>query len=140
MHSLGLVPLILGGVGAAAFTAALGLWVLGRRKSPEQLERERRRRLSAIGRITDGTVVEIEEVSSNGSTPRQLVIYSYDVAGVSYDAAQDVSYLREHLDLRSCRIGAAASVKYDPLNPGNSIVVAEDWSGLRQEALQPQRT
>ncbi len=26
--------------------------------------------------------------------------------------------------------GQIASVKYDPANPGNSILVAEDWSGL----------
>jgi hypothetical protein len=26
---------------------------------------------------------------------------------------------------------SAMSVKYDPRNPANSIVVAEEWSGLR---------
>lgn len=115
---------------AAAGAVALGWWMLGRRKTPEQLERERRLRISSMGRIVDGTVIDVSEMASDGSAV-QLLIYSYDVAGVSYQAAQDVTHLRQWVDLHTCRIGLPASVKYDPQNPGNSIVVAEDWTGLR---------
>jgi hypothetical protein len=50
---------------------------------------------------------------------------------VSYEASQDVTHLRHMVDLHTCRVGLPASIKYDPTNPGNSIVVAETWSGLR---------
>jgi hypothetical protein len=64
--------------------------------------------------------------------PSTLLIYQYDVAGVSYEASQDVTYLRQLINLHSCRLGLPTSVRYDPQNPGNSIVVSERWMGLRQ--------
>jgi hypothetical protein len=43
-----------------------------------------------------------------------------------------VTYLRQWINLHSCRLGLPTSVKYDPHNPGNSLVVSESWMGLRQ--------
>ncbi len=111
---------------------ALAWWMLGRRKPPEEIERRRRTFLNENGRITDGTIFDVQEISPNGHGTVQLLIYSYDVSGVSYEASQDVTHLRQYLDLHTCKLGLPASVKYDPHNPGNSIVVAEGWSGLRQ--------
>ncbi len=124
-----------------AFAALAGLALLGtgvlvarlRRKTPEQLERERRLRISEIGRITDGTVIDVNEMEVNGSDEIQLLLYRYDVAGVSYEASQDVTSLRHRVDLHSCRAGLMTSIKYDPANPGNSIVIAENWTGLRHK-------
>jgi hypothetical protein len=99
-----------------------------RRKTPEQREQERRLQILNSGRITDGTVLD-----TNESDEAQLVIYTYDVSGVTYEASQDVTLLRHVVDLHACRIGLPASVKYDPQNPGNSIVVAEGWTGLRRK-------
>jgi hypothetical protein len=130
MSSLRLYPLVFGG-GAAAIVLGAVYWARGRRKSPEQRELERRIRLSTSGRITDGTVLDVREYANNDQAAVQLVIYSYDVAGVSYECSQDVTHLGQFLDLHSCRIGLPASIKYDPHNPGNSIVIAEGWSGLR---------
>jgi len=118
-------------VTAAGALWAAGAWAKSRRKSPDQLEQERRTRISEIGRITDGTVIDVNEMQSNGVGERQLLIYHYDVAGVSYEASQDVSCLRHLVDLHSCRTGLMTSIKYDPGNPGNSIVIAENWTGLR---------
>ena len=59
-------------------------------------------------------------------------IYQYDVAGVSYEASQDVTYLRQLINLHSCRLGLPTSVRFDPQIPGNSLVVSERWIGLRQ--------
>jgi len=73
---------------------------------------------------------EVPATRPNGF-PAQLVVYRYEVAGVSYEASQDVTSLRHYVDLHTCRIGLPASVKYDPGNPANSIVIAEAWSGLR---------
>jgi hypothetical protein len=106
-------------------------WARSRRKTPDQKERERRMRISEMGRITDGTVIDVNEMEMNGSGELQLLIYHYDVAGVSYEASQDVSSLRHMVDLHSCRSGLMTSIKYDPGNPGNSIVISENWTGLR---------
>jgi hypothetical protein len=117
---------------AFAIVAASSMLVLGgRKKTPEQREILRRQRISTHGRITDGTVLDVRELDSGNGHSLQLVIYSYDVAGVQYECSQDVTHLRQFLDLHSCRIGVATSVKYDPRSPGNSIVVAETWCGLR---------
>ncbi|HKD78362.1 MAG TPA: hypothetical protein VKH81_01645 [Candidatus Angelobacter sp.] len=105
-------------------------WARKHRKTPDQREHERRMHISEIGRITDGTVIDVNEMQTNADE-LQLLIYHYDVAGVSYEASQDVSTLRHMVDLHSCRSGLMTSIKYDPSNPGNSIVIAENWSGLR---------
>jgi hypothetical protein len=102
-------------------------------KTAEDLERERRAWLDRVGRITDGTVIDVQEMTTEGKNrPCTLLIYQYDVAGVSYEASQDVTYLRQWINLHSCRLGLPTSVRYDPQNPGNSIVLSERWMGLRQ--------
>ncbi len=118
--------------GAAAGGWGLGYFIRSRRKSPEERERLRRLRLSQRGRITDGTVLDVQEMTANGSGSHQIVIYRYEVGGVAYEASQDVTSLRHHIDIHSCKLGLPASVRYDPQNPGDSIVVAEGWKGLRE--------
>jgi hypothetical protein len=117
--------------GAVVITASV-LWSWLHRKTPQQRERERRLRISEIGRITDGAVIDVKEMRLKGLGEIQLLVYSYDVAGVGYEASQDVTTLRHRVDLHSCRSGLMTSIKYDPANPGNSIVIAENWIGLRQ--------
>jgi|SRR5579864_8520106 len=118
-------------IAAAGVCLAVTAWARRRRKTPEQRERERRIRISEVGRITDGTVTDVSELELSDMGELQLLIYQYDVAGVSYEASQDVTHLRHLVDLHTCRLGLPASIKYDPSNPGNSIVVAENWTGLR---------
>ena len=127
--SLRLYPFI--AIAALAVLGSAVAWARSRRKTPDQLERERRMRISESGRITDGTVTDVSEVSLNESGEMQLLIYQYDVSGVTYEASQDVTSLRHMVDLHSCRSGLMTSIKYDPSNPGNSIVIAENWTGLR---------
>jgi hypothetical protein len=120
---------------AAGSAIAVGTYVAMRRKpkTPAELERERRTWLDNIGRITDGTVIDVNELQpNNGHHAAVMLIYKYDVAGVSYECSQDVTYLRQWINLHSCRLGLPTSVKYDPHNPGNSLVVSESWMGLRQ--------
>jgi hypothetical protein len=106
--------------------------LLGRRKkTPEQFETLRRQRINTLGRITDGTVLDVQELDSDNGHSLQIVRYRYNVAGVQYECAQDVTPLRQSVDLHSRRIGVHTSVKYDPHQPGNSIVLAETWCGLR---------
>jgi hypothetical protein len=130
MNSVSVYSLV--AVGSAV---VIGGYALLRRKSkgPAELERERRILLDGIGRITDGTVIDVQEMApADGHHAAVLLIYKYDVAGVSYECSQDVTYLRQWINLHSCRLGLPTSVKYDPHNPGNSLVVSENWMGLRQ--------
>ena len=101
-------------------------------KRPEEIEQARRAWLDQVGRITDGTVIDVQELPQSDHKSSTLLIFQYDVAGVSYEASQDVTYLRQLINLHSCRLGLPTSVRYDPQNPGNSIVVSERWMGLRQ--------
>jgi hypothetical protein len=129
MNPFGLYSLVVAGSGAL-----FGLYLVFRRKpkTPDDVERDRRQWLDSIGRITDGTVIDVQEGRSTANKPTTMLIYQYDVAGVSYEASQDVTYLRPRINLQSCRLGLPTSVRYDPQNPGNSLVVSERWIGLRQ--------
>jgi len=128
-----MIPLRLYSLILVVSGVVLAIYLLLRRKhkTADDLERERRQWLDQIGRITDGTVIDVQEMDS-GQKPATLLIYQYDIAGVSYEASQDVTYLRQWINLHSCRLGLPTSVRYDPHNPGNSIVVSEKWMGLRQ--------
>ena len=121
--------LVVGGIGLA-----IAAYSFARRKptSPVEVERGRREWLDQVGRITDGTVIDVQEITPNGHHAATMLIFKYDVAGVSYEASQDVTYLRQWINLHSCRLGLHTSVKYDPHNPGNSMVISESWVGLRQ--------
>ncbi|MGH9511623.1 MAG: DUF3592 domain-containing protein [Terriglobales bacterium] len=101
-------------------------------KTANELEIKRREWLDQVGRITDGTVIDVQEQKATEPSSSTFLIFQYDVAGVSYEASQDVTYLRQRINLHSCRLGVPTSVRYDPHNPGNSIVVSERWMGLRQ--------
>ena len=119
---------------------AAGLAVYGltrrKKKSADDIEQERRQLLGRVGRITDGNVLDVQESYTevgDGKEPlfHELLIYQYEIAGVEYHCSQDVTRLRQWIDLHSCRLGLLTSVKYDPLNPGNSMVISEQWNGLR---------
>jgi len=132
---VGMDALRLYGLVTAGAVALLGAYVLLRRKpkTAEDLERERRAWLENAGRITDGVVIDVQELPAAAKRRGAvMLIYKYDVAGVSYECSQDVTYLRHWINLHSCRLGLHTSVKYDPQNPGNSLVVSENWMGLRQ--------
>jgi hypothetical protein len=129
-----MLPLRLYSLVLGLLAVALAAYALLRRKpkAADDLERERRNWLNAVGRITDGTVIDVQEINTNPNRSSTMLIYQYDVAGVSYEASQDVTYLRQWINLHSCRLGLPTSVKYDARNPGNSMVIGEGWMGLRQ--------
>jgi hypothetical protein len=108
-------------------------FVRSKPKTADDIERERRLWLEKVGRITDGTVIDVQETQQSPQHRSAiLLVYQYDIAGVSYECSQDVTYLRPMINLHSCRLGLPTSVRYDPQNPGNSMVVSENWMGLRQ--------
>lgn len=138
--------LALAGIGVAA-VAMIGYAFFKPGVDPEEAERRRRLHLNQIGRIAEGQVVELveqpplPETSRRGlfgskSRPlvprnRHLVSYSYLISGVTYHTAQDITGLESQVRLERLVAGQPASIKYDPSNPVDSILVADDWSGLR---------
>ena len=135
--------------------AAIGIIVWLRRKpiDTSEIERQRRAYLNKVGRIVEGQILEISEnplpaddakhhrttaktsdaklapaPPTNGT--QRLIYYTYSISGVTYETAQDVTGLEERLPLKRAAVGQTASVKYDPSNPSNSILLADDWSGL----------
>ncbi len=104
-----------------------------RRKDPAELERLRRLDINKRGRIGAGRIVDFVEPQTAGAKSA-LVSYSYEVAGVTYEAAQDVAALPEIAASARFLAGQTASVKFDPKRPANSIIACEEWSGLGTRA------
>lgn len=125
-------PRVAGGVAAGIVVVAGAAWLIirARRPSPEELERRRREKLSASGRITDGYILDARTLDGQESIAPspEVLVYSYRLAGVTYNCAQDVSRLPEQV--KGFRLDQPVQVRYDPRNPGNSVLVSETWSGL----------
>jgi hypothetical protein len=122
-----------------------------RRPDADEIERRRRAHVNHVGRIAEGRVTELAEVAPSAAPNgrfgmfrgaekhsanlagrnRKLLWYTYSISGVTYETAQDITGL-EHRATGGGQLlsGQLASVKYDPANPSNSILVSEDWSGL----------
>ena len=117
-----------------AAAALAGVWAYtalrrGRRKSPDEIERLRRVEVNACGRIVPGRIVELATPVPDGPAG-PVLLYDYEVAGVTYEAAQDLSPLPEIAAAAPFLLGQTASVKYDPKQPSNSILACETWSGI----------
>jgi hypothetical protein len=120
------------GPAAAALVIVVGVitYLLMRKKeSADEAERRRRDALLQSGRIIDGMVLDITDIDSPAG-PRRHVFYRYDIAGVGYECSQDVTALTSKMEGATSTPGMPASVRYDPHNPSNSIVIAETWTGL----------
>ncbi|MFY9527377.1 MAG: hypothetical protein WBC04_18570 [Candidatus Acidiferrales bacterium] len=136
---------------AAAAVLAIGAafyWLRQRPEDSVEIERQRRVYLNRVGRIVEGQILEIVEharepqavkssrfFGSRSAVHRpngalKLLYYTYSISGVTYETAQDITGLEERALLGHGVVGQSASVKYDPSNPSNSILLADDWSGL----------
>jgi hypothetical protein len=126
-------PFILMGAAAMVLTGALMMLLVARRrrKTPEELERLRRLAINRTGRVTYGQIVDWLEPPP-GKKGARLVVFKYEVGGVKYDAAQDISALPTVVVQIRESIGQQARLKYDVDQPGNSIIACEEWSGLLQ--------
>lgn len=114
--------LVIGAVSVPVLT--LGAVVIMRlRRKPKDKEQRRRLEVNLNGRLGDATILEITDDS---------ILYEYSVRGMTYTASQDISKLRELIPPdRDRLIGRPASLKYASQNPANSILLCEQWSGLR---------
>ena len=140
----------LAGIAVLAIVAII-FWLRRTPKNPNDVERERRAYLNRVGRIVEGQILEIVDHAPGdfaASTPKssglfqknpaaasphrvqKLLHYTYSISGVTYETAQDITGLDLRAHLSRLAAGQTASVKYDPSNPSNSILLADDWSGL----------
>ena len=103
-----------------------GVRVFFKRKPvPEELERRRRLHIHQRGKMGDGEILDVDPAAAS-------IAYSYSVAGVVYTAAQDAVALQSMLPDDPMTMIGPVSIKFDPHNPANSIILCEEWSGLRQ--------
>lgn len=117
------------GVCAVVAGGAYLIWLRFRaRIPPEELERRRREAIHARGKIGDAEIIDVEGA---------IITYAYSVGGVEYTVAQDAGALEPLLPEDRMRMVGPASVRYDPKNPPNSIVLCEHWSGLRLRGISP---
>ncbi len=128
---------IAGGVAALAIVGGAVAWImLRKRPSEEELERMRRRLLVQTGRIVDGMLLDICEIDAPDGRPLTMLLFSYRIGGVDYECSQDITSLGALVDVAQIRVGFPCSVRYQPGNPQNSIVISEGWSGLRASLPQ----
>lgn len=112
---------------AAIGLIALAIWIALRvRSTPEKRERKRRLTVHRQGRLGDAIISEATETT---------LYYFYTVRGVQYTASQDVSTLLKYLPVEPHRLIGVSGLKYSSKNPANSILVCEEWSGLRAPAV-----
>jgi hypothetical protein len=126
--------------GVAALVALTGLallLVLRKRPTAEELERTRCQFLVQSGRLVDAMLLDIYDVEAPGKKKKDpkrsltMLLYHYRIGGVDYECSQDITQLQSVIDPAQVRAGFPCTVRYQPGNPQNSIVVAEGWSGLR---------
>ena len=115
-----------------AGSAGFAYWLITRKRpSPEELERARRQLLVQSGRIVDGTLLDVYELPAEDGRTLTMLLFQYRISGVNYECSQDITDLLSVVNVAEVRGGFPCSVRYQTGNPQSSIVVAEQWSGLR---------
>jgi|SRR3954452_2360900 hypothetical protein len=130
-HAIRVVEIAAGALAVSALGAA-GVWMLRRKRpSAAEIEIARRQLLTQAGRLVDGTLLDVFEVPIEEGRTLTMLRYDYRIGGVDYECTQDVTQMQSVFDIATVRAGFPCSVRYQPGNPQNSIVVSEKWSGLR---------
>jgi hypothetical protein len=116
---------------AASATACIVWWVRRKRPSADEIERARRLNLSLSGRLVDGMLLDVRALPIDEGRTLTMLEYSYRIGGVEYECSQDITMMPDIVNPAEVRLGFPCSVRYMPGSPQNSIVVSEQWSGLR---------
>ena len=91
--------------------------IFKRRKTDD--EAARRRSLLSAGRITEGSIFDVITDEAGAITH---VFYNYEINGVEYESSQtlDTDQRQRPADYFP---GARVTVRFNPRQPGNSVVV-----------------
>lgn len=122
---------------AAAVVAVLGavVWLIRRKKpTADEIERQRRLLLARTGRVVDGMLLDMYEMADENGATHTMLVYRYRIGGVDYECSQDVTTLPDQLKDGMVNAGFPCSVRYRQGSAQNSIVLAEEWSGLRSRS------
>jgi hypothetical protein len=92
---------------------------LDRFRKKKEDEASRISRLLRTGRIVEG---EILDVTSDPSGRTTHVFYTYNIAGVDYESSQALDQKQQDACERYSP-GGRVVIRYDPRQPGNSVVV-----------------
>jgi hypothetical protein len=112
----------------AVIMMVAGAWVfLSSRQTAAQREKRRRLAVNREGRMGDAMIVDVRDC---------LLFYSYEVRGVAYTTSQDASEFKQTLPAETSHLIGSVGIKYCPNNPANSIILCEEWSGVRASAPQ----
>ena len=95
----------------------MGVFDLFRRKKKVPGAAERREILLARGRVADAVIIDTEDTESGA----ELARYTYVVQGVDFESSEELT--PEQSDSGKYSPGATVTVRYDPRNHGNSILV-----------------
>lgn len=89
------------------------------RRKKVDADAERRARLLKSGRIADGIIVD---TGNDDAGAIRQIYYSYEVSGVEYESSQLLDDEQRQREANYAP-GASIIIRYDPRQPGNSIVV-----------------
>ena len=81
---------------------------------------KRRARLLSTGRIAEGSVLDINSDAASGALTQ--IFYSYTVNGVEYESSQSLDAAQQQR-AADYTPGARVTIRYDPHQPFNSVVV-----------------
>ncbi len=96
----------------------MGLFDVFKSKKAINSETERREFLQVKGRITDGTILDIE----TSETGEEIIIYYYSIQGVDFESSEILTDEQRGNPLKYAP-GAKVGVRFDPKNHGNSMLV-----------------
>ncbi len=97
----------------------MGILDIFRRKKSDD-EATRRATLLRTGRITEGSIFDV--ITDEAGTTITQVFYNYEINGVEYESSQalDAGQRQRSADYFP---GARVTVRFNPRQPGNSVVV-----------------
>ena len=93
--------------------------IFKRKKTDDEAERERRKVLLSTGRITEGSIFDVITDEAGSITH---VFYNYEINGVEYESSQPLD-TDQRLRPGDYFPGARVTVRFNPRQPGNSLVV-----------------
>lgn len=90
------------------------------RRQKEDPETKRRSRLLGTGRISEGSVLDIQNDPATGAITQ--IFYTYTINGVEYESSQALDPAQQQREVDYVP-GARITIRYDPHQPFNSVVV-----------------
>ena len=99
----------------------MSLWNLFQKEKPDSknAERERHQRLLTTGRIAEGRIIDVDGA---GLDDIKQIFYVYNVNGADYESS-DFLTADQRERMGEYAPGSKISVRYDPRQPANSVVV-----------------